>query len=112
MESIWNMWIPHGICGFHMEYVVDSTCNPEKYFMENYTKIAGLLAKKIPYGIRLECGGIVKTSVQVILGRFSVIQRAGQKIVPGWEKLQYIIALIQFLCHCIDLPQVSITKPT
>jgi len=46
--------------------------------METYTKMAGLSAKNIPYGIygiyielasiptgiRLECGGTVKTSVQ------------------------------------------------
>ena len=43
---------------------------------------------------------------------FLSFREQAKKSVPGWEKLQYVIALIRFLCQCIDLPRVLITRPT
>src|SRR5438445_8315602 len=84
VESIWIPWKELWWIPSH------STWIPEQYSMEfpygmnmeTYTKMAGLSAKNIPYGIHgthmelawippgihLECGGTVKTSISALWG--------------------------------------------
>jgi len=86
VEFIWNDVKYHGVHGFHgINYSGFHLDSREIFYgilkfhgvnMETYTKMAGLSAKNIPYGIHgihmelasippgicLECGGTVKTS--------------------------------------------------
>jgi hypothetical protein len=69
MEFIWTPWIPGGIWPFHVEYAWKKITkmggvSPKTYSIWNGWNPFGMTW--IPHGFHVECGGRVKTSLDVM----------------------------------------------